>query len=44
MTSTQAAAPISQQEILGTYRQMQSDMQGMIQQLTKVEMERNEHA
>lgn len=42
MTSTEA--PISQQEIIGTYRQMQSEMQGMIQQLTKIEMERNEHA
>jgi hypothetical protein len=39
-----AEAPISQQEIIGTYQKMQSEMQGMIQQLTKFEMERNEHA
>jgi hypothetical protein len=39
-----AEAPISQQEIIGTYQKMQSEMQGMIQQLTKFEMERSEHA
>jgi len=38
-----AAAPKNEQEILSTYRQMQSEMQGLIQNLTKVEMERNEH-
>jgi hypothetical protein len=42
MASTEA--PLSQQEILGTYQKMQQEMQGMIQQLTKFEMERNEHA
>ncbi|KAL7532514.1 hypothetical protein ACHAWF_004161 [Thalassiosira exigua] len=42
-SATTAAPPLSEQEILSTYRQMQSDMQGMIQNLTKVEMERNEH-
>jgi chaperonin cofactor prefoldin len=41
MSSTDA--PISQQEIIGTYQQMQREMQNMIQQLTKIEMERNEH-
>ena len=34
---------ISQQEIISTYRQMNSEMQSLIQQLTKAEMERNEH-
>ncbi|KAL3782593.1 hypothetical protein ACHAWO_008244 [Cyclotella atomus] len=42
MSSTEA--PLSQREILGTYQQMQREIQGMIQQLTKIEMERNEHA
>ncbi len=37
------AAPKSEQEILSTYRRMQSEMQGLIQHLTKIEMERNEH-
>eukprot|EP00580_Thalassiosira_gravida_P010015 CAMPEP_0201630040 /NCGR_PEP_ID=MMETSP0493-20130528/4492_1 /ASSEMBLY_ACC=CAM_ASM_000838 /TAXON_ID=420259 /ORGANISM="Thalassiosira gravida, Strain GMp14c1" /LENGTH=65 /DNA_ID=CAMNT_0048101119 /DNA_START=246 /DNA_END=443 /DNA_ORIENTATION=- len=35
--------PKSEQEVLGTYRQMQSEMQGLIQNLTKIEMDRNEH-
>ncbi|KAL7433803.1 hypothetical protein ACHAXM_003742 [Skeletonema potamos] len=35
--------PISQQEIIATYRQLTSEMQSLIQQLTKAEMERNEH-
>jgi hypothetical protein len=35
--------PKSQAEIISTYRQMTSDMQGMIQQLTKFEIELNEH-
>lgn len=47
-TTAQAAAaatapPLSEQEILSTYRKMQSEMQNLIQTLTKVEMERNEH-
>ncbi|KAL3770558.1 hypothetical protein ACHAWU_007830 [Discostella pseudostelligera] len=37
------APPLSEQEILSTYRKMQSEMQNLIQTLTKVEMERNEH-
>ncbi|KAL3775587.1 hypothetical protein ACHAW5_003490 [Stephanodiscus triporus] len=37
------AAPKSEQEILSTYRRMQSEMQGLVQNLTKIEMERNEH-
>mmetsp|Transcript_30000 Transcript_30000/g.60264 ORF Transcript_30000/g.60264 Transcript_30000/m.60264 type:complete len:130 (-) Transcript_30000:75-464(-) len=41
MASTEP--PISQQEIISTYRQMNSEMQSLIQQLTKAEMERNEH-
>ncbi|KAL7518058.1 hypothetical protein ACHAWX_002916 [Stephanocyclus meneghinianus] len=36
--------PLTEQEILNTYRQMQAEMQSLIQQLTKFEMERNEHA
>ncbi|KAL3804305.1 hypothetical protein HJC23_011233 [Cyclotella cryptica] len=44
MASPATDAPLSQQEILNTYRQMQSEMQSLIQQLTKFEMERNEHA
>lgn len=45
ITSSAAAAapPLSEQEILSTYRKMQSDMQNLVQHLTKVEMERNEH-
>eukprot|EP00569_Conticribra_weissflogii_P001768 CAMPEP_0171352032 /NCGR_PEP_ID=MMETSP0878-20121228/40448_1 /TAXON_ID=67004 /ORGANISM="Thalassiosira weissflogii, Strain CCMP1336" /LENGTH=126 /DNA_ID=CAMNT_0011857487 /DNA_START=273 /DNA_END=653 /DNA_ORIENTATION=+ len=44
MSSTAAAAePKSEQEILSTYRQMQSEMQSLVQQLTKFELERNEH-
>lgn len=38
-----AGEPKNEQEILSTYRQMQSEMQGLIQNLTKCEMERNEH-
>mmetsp|Transcript_29779 Transcript_29779/g.45039 ORF Transcript_29779/g.45039 Transcript_29779/m.45039 type:complete len:124 (-) Transcript_29779:732-1103(-) len=41
MASTEP--PISQQEIISTYRQMNSELQSLIQQLTKAEMERNEH-
>eukprot|EP00986_Skeletonema_menzelii_P011271 scaffold5772_cov145-Skeletonema_menzelii.AAC.6 len=41
MASTEP--PITQQEIISTYRQMTSEMQSLIQQLTKAEMERNEH-
>jgi hypothetical protein len=37
------AAPITEQEILSTYRRMQSEMQGLVQNLTKIDMERNEH-
>ncbi len=45
ITSSAAAAapPLSEQEILSTYRKMQSEMQNLVQHLTKVEMERNEH-
>jgi hypothetical protein len=35
--------PKSEQEILNTYRRMQSEMQSLIQNLTKFEMDRNEH-
>ncbi|KAL7449228.1 hypothetical protein ACHAWC_001312 [Mediolabrus comicus] len=35
--------PISQKEIVATYRQLNSELQSLIQQLTKAEMERNEH-
>mmetsp|Transcript_32998 Transcript_32998/g.49153 ORF Transcript_32998/g.49153 Transcript_32998/m.49153 type:complete len:124 (-) Transcript_32998:26-397(-) len=41
MASTEP--PISQQEIISSYRQMNSELQSLIQQLTKAEMERNEH-
>lgn len=41
--SSAAPEPKSEQEVLSTYRQMQQEMQGLIQNLTKVEMERNEH-
>ncbi|KAL7537336.1 hypothetical protein ACHAXR_007745 [Thalassiosira sp. AJA248-18] len=41
MSST--APPKNEQEVISTYQQMQSEMQGLIQNLTKVEMERNEH-
>mmetsp|Transcript_33046 Transcript_33046/g.69549 ORF Transcript_33046/g.69549 Transcript_33046/m.69549 type:complete len:127 (-) Transcript_33046:286-666(-) len=40
---TTAEEPKNEQEVLGTYRQMQSEMQGLVQNLTKMEMERNEH-
>lgn len=45
MSSTAVAPrePKNEQEILATYRQMQSEMQGLIQNLTKIEMDRNEH-
>ena len=36
--------PISQQEIISRYRQLTGEMQSLIQQLTKAEMERNEHS
>ncbi len=42
-SATAAAPPLSEQEILSTYRKMQSEMQNLVQNLTKVEMERNEH-
>lgn len=35
--------PKSEQEILNTYRRMQSEKQSLIQNLTKFEMDRNEH-
>eukprot|EP00584_Thalassiosira_punctigera_P002908 CAMPEP_0172534090 /NCGR_PEP_ID=MMETSP1067-20121228/6580_1 /TAXON_ID=265564 ORGANISM="Thalassiosira punctigera, Strain Tpunct2005C2" /NCGR_SAMPLE_ID=MMETSP1067 /ASSEMBLY_ACC=CAM_ASM_000444 /LENGTH=124 /DNA_ID=CAMNT_0013318829 /DNA_START=383 /DNA_END=757 /DNA_ORIENTATION=- len=41
--SSAAGEPKNEQEIISAYRQMQSEMQGLIQNLTKVEMERNEH-
>lgn len=40
---TTAEEPKNEQEVLNTYRQMQSEMQGLVQNLTKIEMERNEH-
>mmetsp|Transcript_40584 Transcript_40584/g.84929 ORF Transcript_40584/g.84929 Transcript_40584/m.84929 type:complete len:128 (+) Transcript_40584:1395-1778(+) len=45
MSSAAAAPrePKNEQEVLGTYRQKQSEMQGLIQNLTKIEMDRNEH-
>lgn len=45
MASSTAAQPEpkSEQEVLSIYRTMQSEMQGLIQNLTKIEMERNEH-
>ena len=43
MASTTPPEPKSEQEVLSTYRQMQQEMQGLIQNLTKIEMERNEH-
>ena len=36
--------PITQQEIISRYRQLTGEMQSLIQQLTKAEMERNEHS
>lgn len=42
-STTVAAEPKSEQEVLNIYRQMQSEMQGLIQNLTKIELERNEH-
>ena len=41
--SASPAEPKNEQEIISTYRTMQSEMQSLIQHLTKVEMERNEH-
>lgn len=35
--------PKSEQDILSIYRRMQSEMQSLVQNLTKFEMDRNEH-
>ena len=37
------AEPKNDQEILGVYRRMQSEMQGLVQKLTQVELDGNEH-
>ena len=42
-TSSTPPEPKNENEILSTYRQMQSEMQGLIQNLTKMEIELNEH-
>ena len=42
-TASSPPEPKNEQEIISTYKQMQSEMQGLIQNLTKIEMERNEH-
>ena len=41
--SSSPPEPKNENEILSTYRQMQSEMQGLIQNLTKMEIELNEH-
>ena len=42
-TTTTHPEPKNEQEVISIYRQMQSDMQGLIQNLTKMEIELNEH-
>ena len=42
-TTTTTPEPKNEQEVISIYRQMQSDMQGLIQNLTKMEIELNEH-
>jgi len=42
-TSSTPPEPKNENEILSIYRQMQSEMQGLIQNLTKMEIELNEH-
>ena len=42
-TTTTPPEPKNEQEVISIYRQMQSDMQGLIQNLTKMEIELNEH-
>ena len=43
LAAVEEQPPKSEQEILNTYRRMQSEMQSLIQNLTKFEMDRNEH-
>lgn len=43
MSSTAAPEPKNEQEVLGIYRQMNSELQSMVQSYTKFEMDRNEH-
>ena len=42
-STTTTPEPKNEQEIISIYKQMQSEMQGLIQQLTKMEIELNEH-
>ena len=42
-TSSTPPEPKNENEVLSIYRQMQSEMQGLIQNLTKMEIELNEH-
>ena len=42
-TASTPPEPKNENEILSIYRQMQSEMQGLIQNLTKMEIELNEH-
>jgi len=42
-TSSTPPEPKNENEILSIYRQMTSEMQGLIQNLTKMEIELNEH-
>lgn len=42
-TTATPPEPKNEQEVISIYRQMQSDMQGLIQNLTKMEIELNEH-
>ncbi|EJK50541.1 hypothetical protein THAOC_30455 [Thalassiosira oceanica] len=43
MSSTAAPEPKNEQEVIGIYRQMNSELQSMVQSFTKFEMDRNEH-
>ena len=42
-SSTTQPEPKNEQEVISIYKQMQSEMQGLIQQLTKMEIELKEH-
>lgn len=42
-STTTTPEPKNEQEVISIYKQMQSEMQGLIQQLTKMEIELNEH-
>ena len=42
-TTSTPPEPKNEQEVISIYRQMQSDMQGLIQNLTKMEIALNEH-